>query len=57
MDNLLKNGLVSELDFTEAIETEGGIRAIVELVILVGGAAYGAGYAAGEFFYNITHQK
>ncbi|SMG47293.1 class IIb bacteriocin, lactobin A/cerein 7B family [Sphingobacterium psychroaquaticum] len=57
MENLLKNGLVSELDFTEARKTEGGIKSLVKLVILVGGAAYGAGYAAGEFVYNITHQR
>jgi len=50
-----KRELVYELDHHELVSTEGGIIKTLEFGILVVSAAYGAGYAIGEFVYNITH--
>ncbi|MGB3064594.1 class IIb bacteriocin, lactobin A/cerein 7B family [Sphingobacterium thalpophilum] len=50
-----KRELVYELDHHELVNTEGGIIKTLEFGILVVSAAYGAGYAIGEFVYNITH--
>jgi len=43
------------LSVEEAQEIEGGSLAIIEAGVLIVGAAYGAGYAIGEFLYNVTH--
>lgn len=44
-----------ELSLEETKSIDGGSLAILEAGMLIIGAAYGAGYAIGEFAYNITH--
>lgn len=56
----LKNYDIRELDLNESKNIDGGIilhpvKSMVEFGILVVGASYAAGYALGEFAYNITH--
>jgi lactobin A/cerein 7B family class IIb bacteriocin len=47
---------LKELSLEEAAYIQGGFaNPILEAAILVVGAAYGAGYALGEFAYNLTH--
>ncbi|ABS42946.1 Blp family class II bacteriocin [Clostridium botulinum] len=48
---------VEKMDLSELEEINGGISCAncARACVTAGAVAYGAGYASGEFWYNITH--